>query len=57
MSFSKNGFKYFIGYEDAKTIRPLCFFLLKWVHIEKILIKQNVYLLTEELWLKYNETC
>ena len=25
----KKGFKYFIGYKDAKKIRPLCVFLLK----------------------------
>ena len=36
VSFSKSGFKSFIDYRDAKTIRPLCIFLLKWVHIEKI---------------------
>ena len=29
VSFSKNGSKYFIGYKDAKTIRPLCIFLIK----------------------------
>ena len=28
VSFGKKGFKYFIGYKDAK-IRPLCTFLLK----------------------------
>ena len=27
--FGKKGFKYFIGYEDAKKIRPLCIFLPK----------------------------
>ena len=29
VSFGKKGFKYFIGYKDAKTIRPLCIFLPK----------------------------
>ena len=29
MSFGKNGFEYFIGYKDAKKIRPLCIFLPK----------------------------
>ena len=28
VSFDKKGFKYFIGYKDAK-IRPLCIFLSK----------------------------
>ena len=28
-SFGKKGFKYFIGYKDAKKIRPLCVFLPK----------------------------
>ena len=29
VSFGKKGFKYFIGYKDAKKIRPLCMFLPK----------------------------
>ena len=29
ISSGKNGFKYFIGYKDAKKIRPLCIFLPK----------------------------
>ena len=29
VSFSKKGFKYFIGYKDAKKIRPLCKYLPK----------------------------
>ena len=29
VSFSKKGCKYFISYEDAKKIRPLCIFLPK----------------------------
>ena len=27
VSFGKKGFKYFIGYKDAKKIRPYCIFL------------------------------
>ena len=27
VSFGKKGFKYLIGYKDAKKIRPLCIFL------------------------------
>ena len=27
VSLGKNGFKYFIGYKDAKNVRPLCQFL------------------------------
>ena len=29
ISFGKKGFKYFIGFKDAKKIRPLCIFLPK----------------------------
>ena len=29
VSFGKKRFKYFIGYKDAKKIRPLCIFLPK----------------------------
>ena len=29
VSFSKKGFKYFIGYKDAKKFRPSCTFLPK----------------------------
>ena len=29
VSFCKKGFKYFIGYKDAKKIRPLCILLPK----------------------------
>ena len=28
-SLGKKGFKYFIGYEDIKKVRPLCIMLLK----------------------------
>ena len=29
ISFGRNGFKYFIGYKDARKIRPLYIFLPK----------------------------
>ena len=29
ISFDEKGFKYFIGYKDAKKVRHLCTFLLK----------------------------
>ena len=29
VSCGKKGFKYFIGYKDAKKIRPVCIFLIK----------------------------
>ena len=29
VSFGEKGFKYFIGYKDAKKMRPLCKFLPK----------------------------
>ena len=29
VSFCKKGFKYFIGYKDAKNVRHLCIFLPK----------------------------
>ena len=29
VSFGKKGFKCFIGYKDAKKIRPVCIFLIK----------------------------
>ena len=29
VSFCKKGFKYFIGYKDAKKVRLLCIFLPK----------------------------
>ena len=29
VSLGKKGFKYFIGYKDAKKIRPVCIFLIK----------------------------
>ena len=42
--FGKKGFKYFIGYKDAKKLDPYPYFSQKWVHIEKTLRKLNIYL-------------
>ena len=39
VSSGKNGFKYFIGYKNAKKIRALCIFFQTWINIEDILIK------------------
>ena len=38
----KKGFKYFIGYKDAKEIRPLCIFLSKMSAYEKSSMKLNI---------------
>ena len=38
VSFDKKGFKYLIGYKNAK-IRP---FSQKWVHIKNTLMKLNI---------------
>ena len=60
--FCKNGFKYFIGYKDAKKIRLLCIFLPKRTAlVEETLMKLNICLfcfLTKdtELLEKCNET-
>ena len=43
-SFSKKGFKYFIGYEDAKKIDLYAYFFQKCMHIEETLMKLNIYL-------------
>ena len=40
--FGKKGFKYFIGYKNAKKIRPLCIFPPKMQGIEKTLRKLNL---------------
>ena len=45
VSFGKKDFKYFIGYNDPEKVRRLCIFFPKWMHIEEILIKLNVYFL------------
>ena len=55
-SFSKEDFKYFIGHKNGKKFRPLCMLLPKWMHIEEILTKLNLFLSKHnELLEKYNE--
>ena len=44
VSFNKTGFKYFIGYKDAKKIYLYVNFSQKLVHIEETLMKLNIYL-------------
>ena len=47
VSFGKKGFKYFIGYKDAKYQRLVIlyvYFYQKWLHIEKSLTKLSIYL-------------
>ena len=44
VAFGKKGFKYFIGYEDAKKLSLFVYFYQKWQHIEKTLMKLNMYL-------------
>ena len=43
--FGKKGFKYFIGYKNAKKVRPLCIFLPKMSAYKRDLMKLNIYLL------------
>ena len=43
-SFGKKGFKYFIGYEDAKKLGLYVYFYHEWVHVEKTLTKLDMYL-------------
>ena len=59
VSFSKKGFKYFIGYKDTK-IRPLCIFLPKMSAYRRVFdeTKYMSFLIKDdELLEKYNETC
>ena len=42
VSFGKKGFKYFIGYKDAKKLDLYAYFFLKWGHVEKTLMKLNM---------------
>ena len=42
MPFGKKGFKYFIGYKDAKKINLHVNFFQKWQHIEKTLMKLTI---------------
>ena len=41
-SFGKKGFKYFVGYKDAKKIGLYVYFFQKCLHIEKALMKINL---------------
>ena len=57
LSFGKKGFKYFIGNKDAKKVDLYLYFSHKWVHIEQIFMKLNIYLFKwiDKLLEKYNE--
>ena len=41
--FGKKGFKYVSGVKDVKKIKPSCIFLPKLLHIEKTLMKLNIF--------------
>ena len=43
ISYGKKGFKYLIGYKNAKKIEPCAYFSQTWMHTEKTLIKLNIY--------------
>ena len=58
MSFGKNGFEYFIGYKDAKKIRPLCIFLPKMNAYRRGFDRTKCMpflVIEEKLFEKYNE--
>ena len=58
VSFGKKGFKYFIGYKDARKIKPLCIFLPKMSAYRKDFneTKYLPFLIKEDkLSKKYNE--
>ena len=57
LSFGKKGFKYFIGNKDAKKVDLYLYFSHKWVHVEQIFMKLNIYLFKsiDKLLEKYNE--
>ena len=38
----RKGFKYFIGYKDAKKVGLYVYFSKKWVYIEETLMKLNI---------------
>ena len=44
VSFGKKGFKYFIGYKDAKKIRHLCVFLPKMSAYRKDFDETKIYI-------------
>ena len=58
VSFSKKGFKHFIGLKDAKRIRPLCIFLPKMSAYRKDFDEtkyMSFFIKNDELLEKYNE--
>ena len=58
VSFGKKEFKYFIGYEDAENIKPLCIFLPKMTAYRKDFDEtKHIYFLIkhDELLEKYNK--
>ena len=58
MSFGKKVFKYFIGYKDAKKIRPLSIFLPKISGYRKDFDETKyISFLVKILLVKYNEIC
>ena len=44
VSFGNKGFKYFIGYKDAKKLNLYVYFTQKCVHIETTLMKLDIYI-------------
>ena len=44
VSFSKKGFKYFIGYKEAEKLDLQVYFSQKEMHKEETLMKLNIYL-------------
>ena len=58
ISFGKNNFKYFIGYKDAKKLRPLCTFLPQISAYRRDFVKNKCmsFLIKDEKLLeKYNK--
>ena len=58
LPFSKQDFKYFIGYKDVQKLERFAYSSQKWVHIE-VLIKTTMYFMIKEenIFDKYNEIC
>ena len=58
LPFSKQDFKYFIGYKDVQKLERYAYSSQKWVHIE-VLIKIIMYFMIKEenIFDKYNEIC
>ena len=49
VSFGKKGFKYFIGYKDAKKLDIYAYSFQKWSHIEEILMNLNMCLFWQKM--------